>query len=105
MIRLGVVAVIGALVAWAQTAGSEDLPDAPGKAVVLKVCTRCHGTGAFAQIRMTRAEWQAEVNGMVARGATGTRKELRTVVDYLAKNLGPGKSGGGRSRGLTGRGD
>lgn len=73
----------------AGAAPAQGLPDAPGKAAVLRVCTKCHGTGAFAQLRMSREEWQAEVDGMVARGATGTKRELRAVVDYLAKNLAP----------------
>ncbi|HKE28204.1 MAG TPA: PQQ-binding-like beta-propeller repeat protein [Bryobacteraceae bacterium] len=78
----------------ASAAPTEDLPDAPGKAVVLRVCTKCHGTGAFAQNRMSRDEWRSEVNSMVARGATGTRQDLRTVVNYLAKHLAPPKDAG-----------
>jgi len=64
-----------------------ELPDAPGKAVVMRVCTKCHGAGAFAQTRMSREEWQHEVSSMIARGAVATRQEQRIIVDYLAKNL------------------
>src|SRR5262249_27531434 len=65
-----------------------ELPDAAGKATVEKVCSDCHGVSTFASNRMSREEWQGVVGDMVARGATATEAELRTVVDYLAKNLG-----------------
>jgi cytochrome c553 len=96
VIRLALIGIITVSSFFAQDArrpapaadgAAASLPDTPGKAVVLRVCTRCHGAAAFAQLRMSRAEWQSEVNSMVARGATGTRRELRMVVDYLAKNL------------------
>ena len=64
------------------------LPDAEGKPVVERICTQCHGAGTFAGYRMGRAEWQAEVDNMAARGAAGSAAEMRAVVDYLAKNLG-----------------
>jgi hypothetical protein len=34
---------------------------------------------------MNRAGWENEVTAMVERGASGTKDELRTVIDYLAK--------------------
>jgi hypothetical protein len=37
---------------------------------------------------MSREEWKAEVENMVARGARGTESEIQTVIDYLARNLG-----------------
>jgi len=36
---------------------------------------------------MSRDEWKLEVDDMVARGAEGSEQEIRTVIDYLAKNL------------------
>jgi hypothetical protein len=37
---------------------------------------------------MSRQEWDAVVGDMVQRGAVGTQAEMRSVVDYLARNLG-----------------
>jgi hypothetical protein len=65
-----------------------ELPNAPGRAVVLRVCTKCHGIEMFANIRMSRDEWKYEVDGMIARGAKANRQDARRIVDYLAKNLG-----------------
>jgi hypothetical protein len=66
-----------------------ELPDAPGRPVVLRVCTKCHGIEMFAGIRMSRDEWKYEVDGMIARGAKANRQDARRIVDYLAKNLAP----------------
>ena len=68
-------------------AAQADLPEAEGKPLVTRMCTACHGAGTFAAVRMSREEWQAEVNDMVARGARGTETEIRQVTDYLARHL------------------
>jgi len=66
-----------------------ELPDGPGKTVVMRVCTKCHGTEMFANIHMTREEWKYEVDGMIARGARASRQDARRIVGYLTRNLGP----------------
>jgi hypothetical protein len=68
---------------------SESLPDDTGKPEVIRMCTSCHGTDTFARTRMSRDEWKAEVDNMIARGAHGTERGVRLVVDYLARNLAP----------------
>jgi glucose dehydrogenase len=71
----------------ASTAAS--LPEGDGKPIVVRVCTRCHGTAVFASLRMSRNAWNTEVASMVDKGMVGTKEELRTIVDYLGKNLAP----------------
>jgi hypothetical protein len=66
-----------------------ELPNTPGRALVMRVCTKCHGTEMFAAIHMSREEWKYEVDGMIARGARANRQEARRIVDYLSRNLGP----------------
>jgi hypothetical protein len=73
-------------IAAAQT--KAELPNAPGRAVVVRVCTKCHGIEMFANIRMSRDEWKYEVDGMIARGAKANKQDARRIVDYLSKNLG-----------------
>lgn len=73
-----------------------NLPDAAGRALVLRVCTKCHEAETFAGLRMSRDEWKFEVDGMIARGAKAKRGEARKIVDYLAKNLGGREGGRGR---------
>jgi cytochrome c5 len=82
------VAAVGVVVAaWAMADGSA-LPDKPGRKLVLHVCTKCHPAETFAPLRMSREEWQAEVAGMIARGARANRTQARQIVDYLAAYLG-----------------
>jgi quinoprotein glucose dehydrogenase len=63
------------------------LPDAKGKQEVIRMCTSCHGSETLTRTRMSREEWKAEVDNMMARGAQGTDAEVQLVVDYLARNL------------------
>jgi quinoprotein glucose dehydrogenase len=63
------------------------LPEAEGKPVVDRMCGQCHGVATFAHSRMSPEEWKAVVADMLARGASGTPDEIRTVESYLAKNL------------------
>ncbi len=37
---------------------------------------------------MNESEWNAVVQGMVARGAPASDAEIKVIVDYLAKTLG-----------------
>ena len=67
---------------------ADDLPEGPGKEVVLKVCTQCHGVAEFTSKRNTRAEWDEEVDKMAARGAKASDDEFDAIVTYLAKNFG-----------------
>lgn len=51
--------------------------------------TQCHGMAVITSQRLTRKQWETTVNGMVARGAPGSKAELNLVVDYLAARFGP----------------
>jgi competence protein ComEA len=63
------------------------LPDAPGKETVVKVCGVCHDPTTAASVRLTRDGWLNTINDMVARGAKGSDAELAQVLDYLAANF------------------
>lgn len=80
--------MLAALAAGIAMADDSGLPDRAGKKLVIQVCTACHPAETFAPLRMTRAEWQHEVEGMIARGAKANRAQARRIVDYLAANLG-----------------
>jgi competence ComEA-like helix-hairpin-helix protein len=75
-------------------AGQSDLPDGPGKALVERICSNCHGVQVFSDNRATRAHWSAVVDDMVSRGAEGTDEELNQILEYLSKNFGPAKAAG-----------
>lgn len=72
------------------------LPEAPGKAVVQKVCGVCHPAEMVVGRSMSRAQWNTEVADMIAKGAKISDAEFTQIVDYLAANLGPQATGAGR---------
>jgi quinoprotein glucose dehydrogenase len=66
-----------------------DLPDGPGKATVIAVCTGCHGPNNFSTLRMSRSAWESEVADMKDKGAVATDDDFKRIVEYLAKNYPP----------------
>jgi mono/diheme cytochrome c family protein len=65
------------------------LPDAPGRETVRKICAACHPAELVLGKGMSREQWGGIVSNMISRGAKGTEAEFAEVVDYLAKNLPP----------------
>jgi competence protein ComEA len=66
---------------------AQTLPDGPGKAVVERMCTPCHGLENVVRARMSKDRWGNIVDDMVSRGATGTDEEIDQVINYLAANF------------------
>lgn len=64
------------------------LPDGPGRDVVVKVCTNCHGAEKFRGHEGTDQHWQAVIDNMISKGATATDAEFDQIVAYLSKNFG-----------------
>jgi len=70
-------------------APAEVLPEGEGKAIVISVCTKCHGPTNFSTLRMSRTGWEDEVEDMKDRGAVGTEDDFKKIIDYLARNFPP----------------
>jgi hypothetical protein len=64
------------------------LPDGSGKNLVETRCELCHDLERVAEVKRSRAQWPAIVANMVARGATATPEEAKSISDYLATNFG-----------------
>jgi len=64
------------------------LPSGPGKELVETRCTACHDLGRIATTKRTKDDWELIVNNMVARGATATPDEVRTILSYLVAQFG-----------------
>jgi len=69
-------------VAWAQ-----DLPDGPGKAETMKVCSGCHEVTRATSLHLDRAAWQSEMEKMISLGAKGSPEEFESILNYLSKNF------------------
>jgi len=65
-----------------------------GRAALQKVCGACHSVEIVTAHGRTRAQWQENIQSMIARGAKGTEDEFKLVLDYLAAEYGPAASGG-----------
>lgn len=76
-----------ALIALASAAGAQQLPDAPGKDAVLKLCSSCHPPERGASVRLTREGWQDVMTRMVGIGMKGTDEELTAALEYLATHF------------------
>ncbi len=69
------------------SAESAELPDGPGKAVVMENCTACHGSEVITAKRRPPEEWDQIVNRMLSNGAVLTDDQQAKVVTYLKTYL------------------
>ena len=53
-----------------------------------KLCVRCHPSEKIVEGRRYPSQWDAVIEQMVARGATGTDEEFDKVYDYLVTEFG-----------------
>ncbi len=74
------------------------LPDAPNRETVQRICSACHPAHIVLGRGMTREQWGSIVSNMISRGAKGSDEEFAEVVDYLAKNLPPAPASSGKSK-------
>ena len=63
------------------------LPDAPGRAVVERACTTCHGAGEMTSRPRTTAAWREVLELMRGYGADATDDDWKTVTVYIMDNL------------------
>src|SRR5258708_1088213 len=67
---------------------AQDLPDSPGKDVVVKLCTSCHDADNFTTKKHTKKEWKSVVDTMIGYGAEITDEQAEIITTYLTKNYG-----------------
>ena len=74
----------------ARTSAPLRLPPGGAKALVKQTCgTSCHAIEVVTSQRMSRQQWNAIVQNMVARGAQASDAQVQAIVDYLAGTLHP----------------
>jgi cytochrome c oxidase cbb3-type subunit 3 len=69
------------------------LPDAPNRETVQRICSGCHPAQIVLSRGMTREQWGGIVSNMISRGAKGSDEEFAQVVDYLTQNCPPAREG------------
>jgi len=68
--------------AWAA-----DLPNGPGRELLIRACIGCHKAEDFGTYRHTKEEYRSIVYRMGDRGAQATPKELEQIAEYLGQNF------------------
>jgi competence protein ComEA len=66
-----------------------DLPDGPGKAATIRVCSKCHAIEKAVSLRQDEDGWTDTISKMVKMGAQGSDDDFNAVLAYLTKNFGP----------------
>ena len=61
-------------------------------------CLACHDDDVIRQQRLTRPQWDAEINKMTGWGAKVSDQDRSALLDYLAGRFGPRRPFGLRSR-------
>jgi competence protein ComEA len=72
-------------------ANPPSLPPGKAKAIVEHECAGCHVLKVVTSKRASKEQWSVLVDQMISRGADVPDEEIETVVEYLAKNFGPGR--------------
>jgi competence protein ComEA len=70
----------------ATPAFAQNMPDAPGKAETMKVCSGCHEVSRVTSMHLDRAGWQGEMEKMISLGAKGSPEEFENILNYLSKS-------------------
>jgi competence protein ComEA len=78
---------LGAAMAIQNQPSDDALPDAPGKAVVGRVCTACHGVDYIVPSERTVPVWRDTFELMKGYGAQATDDEWQTISDYIMANV------------------
>jgi hypothetical protein len=69
----------------AQSSGSAPLQPAAFQ----NACVVCHDDDVIRQQRLTRAQWDREINKMTKWGAELNKEDRDKILDYLFNNYGP----------------
>ena len=65
------------------------LPEGPGKAVMLNICTMCHSLDRVKARGATREEWDELLMHMLNEGAPLTDRDYPVILNYLARYFRP----------------
>jgi hypothetical protein len=69
--------------------GSNMLPAAPERELLVRVCTSCHAPELVVSKRHTPEEWDDIIAKMVDHGAQATDEEQQRILTYLVRFFGP----------------
>jgi len=82
------LAALGARAFAADSPATAGPPPGPGLDLINQRCIFCHNTAQIFSEHKSPEAWSATVEQMANRGAEVSPEEMKTIVDYLAKNYG-----------------
>ena len=65
-----------------------DLPEGPGRDLVARTCGQCHSLETVLRTRLTRQQWEARIDEMIAKGAKLSDEDADVIAAYLASYFG-----------------
>ena len=65
------------------------LPDGAGREIVERACSQCHSLETVLRSRLSRGQWAARIDAMIAKGAKLSDDDIDVVAEYLAAHYGP----------------
>lgn len=88
--RLRALGAAAALAAASLSAQAEPpiLPEGVGKAELERTCAQCHSLETVLKTRRTRAQWEAKLDAMIAKGAKLSDADFDLVAAYLTQHFG-----------------
>ena len=87
LLSLTINSVLQAQAAGPAPAPADGLPTAPGKTVLVGMCTTCHGSDIIVDPPRAVPVWKETLALMKEIGATGSEADWKTVADYLTTHL------------------
>ena len=87
-------ALTAAAIATGALAQTDELPNGPGKAQLIDVCTQCHAIGIVIAQDRAPDEWAEIMQRMIGMGAPANPDQQHAILGYLQKNF---AKGGGAS--------
>ena len=71
-------------------ASAEELPQGPGRQILMRACVSCHNLREVTKFKgfYIRTQWRDIVQTMVDYGAGVNEKEVEVLSDYLTEHLG-----------------
>jgi cytochrome c5 len=67
--------------------GAAELPEGPGKELVVARCSICHDLGRVVSVRRKAHEWEQVTRNMIERGPQASADQVQAIVAYLTKHF------------------
>jgi len=84
---LGAALAVAAVAAHGQAPPA--LPQGEGRELVERACSQCHSLETVLRSRLSRRQWEARIDEMIAKGAQLSDDDIDVAAAYLAAHFGP----------------